>query len=403
VQEEIEKFEKLLIRPDDFENRSRLAFLWSKGDQFSGRGMGKTALLQYFRQRINADWGYTEFNGAFSAAVLYTAFPNQVDRRYMEQLAWSALVDLCQGHLLKASRAALRAKAIGQAQAAQSIVTAPDGSEDAGRLLDDDILRQNGLTPAQIDEQITQELCAADIAPPVAAALARGCFQEFLESLRRDGSLEPYYMPRDTKGLDLSRSLLFNEIVRYLREAGFAGGYLFVDDIENLVDQMTRKHRLEFAKEFGLCMVRPGYANTQYQFFSCVVTTHQSSANPLAQAWTEAGLQQFARLDPTAPTSVELPLPTEDQAKQIVVAHLDYYRTDQNEMGSIEPFTPDAMEALCTRNKQPRILLSSAHQIFSQAADKGLEKIDLAAVESAMDSTASVSAADYTVGIDEAL
>jgi len=114
-------------------------------------------------------------------------------------------------------------------------------------------------------------------------------------------------------------------------------------------------------------------------------------------------LQQFARLDPAAPTSVELPLPSENQAKQIVVAHLDYYRTDQSSMGTSKPFTTEAMDALVNRNKQPRILLANAQQILSQAADKGLDEIDLAFVNSSVDATTSVSAADYTQGIDQAL
>ena len=63
VRPSIEKFEQLLIRPNDFQNRVRLAYLWSRGDQETGRGMGKTALLRYFRQRINQDWGQTEFSG----------------------------------------------------------------------------------------------------------------------------------------------------------------------------------------------------------------------------------------------------------------------------------------------------------------------------------------------------
>ena len=45
AQSAITKFESLLIRPDDFPNRVRLAYLWSKGDSQSGRGVGKTALL----------------------------------------------------------------------------------------------------------------------------------------------------------------------------------------------------------------------------------------------------------------------------------------------------------------------------------------------------------------------
>jgi hypothetical protein len=65
VQAEIEKFVRILIRPNDFANRARMATLWAKGDTQSGRGMGKTALLRFFQQRINADWGATEFRRPF--------------------------------------------------------------------------------------------------------------------------------------------------------------------------------------------------------------------------------------------------------------------------------------------------------------------------------------------------
>ena len=44
--------------------------------------------------------------------------------------------------------------------------------------------------------------------------------------MRRDGALEPLYVPRDTKILDYSRTILFNDVVRYLRAAGYAGGSL---------------------------------------------------------------------------------------------------------------------------------------------------------------------------------
>ena len=135
VAAEIEKFERLLICPEDFANRERLAYLWSKGDQQSGRGMGKTALLRYFRQRINHDWGATEFKGQSSAAVIYVSFPSQVDRRYMEQLAWSALVDICKNGVLKDSRASLRLAAMDAAQA-NAVLTAPDGNQQAENLLD---------------------------------------------------------------------------------------------------------------------------------------------------------------------------------------------------------------------------------------------------------------------------
>ena len=396
----IEKFERLLIRPDDFHNRVRLASLWSKGDAQSGRGMGKTALLRFFQQKINLDWGMTEFNEQFSAVVIYVAFPHQVDRRYMEQLAWSALVDTCRNGVLVASRAALRRDALSDQQV--EAVVSSDGDVNYDHLLNDTILKDNQISPTDLDGTIEKRLVQEGIEPTPARALSRGDFADYLRSFRRDGNLEPYYVPRDTKGLDYSRSLLFNNIVNYLRVAGFAGGYLFVDDIENLVDQMTRRDRLEFAKEFGLCTVRPGYANTAHGFFSCVLTTHQSSALPLSQAWAEAGLSAMARLDPDAPTSVELPLPTQNQAREIIIAHLDHFRINPDDNSTIKPFTEDSLDALVRNSQHPRALLSSAARVVSRAVEKGIAIIDAETVKEAMDNTPPPTA-DFTEGLDEAL
>jgi hypothetical protein len=321
AQSAINKFESLLIRPDDFPNRVRLAYLWSKGDSQSGRGVGKTALLRYFRQRINSDWGQTEFNGKFSAVVVYVGFRSQVDRRYMEQLALSALVDICKNGVLEASRAALRLNAIPEDKATAILGDETEGTSGADNLLNDQVLTKHGVDSRILDDGVTSTLISAGVEVRAAQALALGDFDGYLRSMRKDGALEPLYVPRDTKILDYSRTLLFNDIVRYLRAAGYGGAYLFIDDIENLVDQMARRERIEFAKEFGLCTVRPGYANTEYRFFSSVLTTHQQASVSLSQAWGEAGLAAIGRLDPGSPNSVELPFPSRVQAQEIIVAH----------------------------------------------------------------------------------
>ena len=233
--------------------------------------------------------------------------------------------------------------------------------------------------------------------------MATGTFEEYLRNLRRDGNLRPYFIPRDTKGLDYSRTLFFNDIVRYLRSAGFAGGYLFVDDIENLTDQMARRHRIEFAKEFGLCTVRPGYANTEYGFFSCVLTTHLSSVAGISQAWSEAGLAAMARLDPGAPTSVELPLPTPDQASAIIIAHLDHYRVKDEDDGTIKPFTEDGLRALVGKSQHPRILLANGAHVLMRAVEGDSTYIDAIMVEEALSGMVSPTVQDYTEGLEGAM
>ena len=208
---------------------------------------------------------------------------------------------------------------------------------------------------------------------------------------------------RPTSLLDYSRGFLFNDVVLYLQASGFAGGYLFIDDIENLVDQMTRKHRLEFAKEFALCTVRPAYANGTRNFFSCVLTTHQQASVGLSAAWGEAGLSGIARLDPNDPNSVELPLPSADQAREIIMAHLDYYRTDPDQKGSIQPFTEDGMQALLRNRQHPRLLLTAAASVVSRAAQEGVTSIDAAYVEAATAGSPTQSTPDFTEGIEGAV
>ena len=401
VKNAIEKFERLLVRPNDFLNRAKIASLWAAGDSVSGRGMGKTALLRFFQQRINSDWGLTQFDGRFSAAVIYVAFPDQVDRRWMEQLAWSALVDTCQNGVLEASRAALRREFLTDDQVTS--VVDDSGNIDWSRLLNDAILTDKGISVPELDHKLEAQLLGGGVERGPARALATGTFEEFLRNLRRDGNLRPYYIPRDTKGLDYSRALFFNDIVHYLRSAGFAGGYLFVDDIENLTDQMARRDRLEFAKEFGLCTVRPGYANAEYGFFSCVLTTHQQSVTGISQAWSEAGLAAMARLDPSAPTSVELPLPTPDQATAIVIAHLDHYRVKDEDKGTIKPFTEDGLQALVGISQHPRILLANGAHVVMRAVEGHSTYIDAGMVQEALSGMESPSVPDYTEGLEGAL
>ena len=401
VRDAIEKFERLLIRPDDFLNRTKIASLWAAGDSVSGRGMGKTALLRFFQQRINSDWGQTEFEGKFYAAVIYVSFPDQVDRRWMEQLAWGALVDTCQNGVLDVARAALRREQLSDEDV--EAVVSVDGEVDWRRLLNDRVIADQGISVTELDDGVEADLVGHGVEGGPATALARGFFEDYIRDLRRDGSLRPYYVPHNTRGLDYARTLFFNDIVRYLHCAGFGGGYLFIDDIENLTDQLPRRSRAEFAKEFGLCTVRPGYANTELGFLSCVLTTHQNSVQVIAQAWSEAGLTPVARLDAGAPTSVELPLPTLDQATAIVIAHLDHYRADPQDVGTITPFTEAGLKALVGKSQHPRQLLANAAHVMMQALEGTANSIDAEAVEQVLSGTVMPSYVDFTEGVEGAL
>lgn len=389
--EVISRFEKLLLRGADFDNRARMALLWSEGDKESGRGTGKTALLRHFQHRINRDWGASEFK-QFSAAVIYVCFPDTVDRLFSEQLAWSALLDAHDSGLIRAASAMLRLGAIQKRWPDQgkALLTEIERAEAAGRdsvdaLFDDSVIVAAGLVVEDVISAVVEHLTDAEVKSEVAESLAVADLVGHLRSLRRDGEVRPYYVQRDTKGLTHAKDILFNDIVRFLTEAGFAGAYLFIDDIENLTDQMANKETIEFAKDLALCILRPGRASGDMRFFSAVLTTHIQAATKLARGWGEAGLQGVARMDATADTSVKVPLPSEDGALEMLAEYIKVHRLPGKDgLAVLHPFTEAAARKLVSGVKpalHPRTFLQKAHFAIRQASDEGVKLIDVANVE----------------------
>src|SRR5439155_24507325 len=222
-----------------------------------------------------------------------------------------------------------------------------EGRDSVDILFDDQVLITSGLVVKDVVSAVVEHLTDAEVKTAVAEALAAADLRGHLRSFRRDGEVRPYYVQRETKGLTHAKDILFNDVVRFLKEAGFAGVYLFIDDIENLTDQMANKETIEFAKELALCLVRPGRASGDTRFYSGVITTHQQAATKLARGWGEAGLQGVARMDATADTSVKVPLPTEDGALEMLAEYIKQHRLPGKEgLHELHPFSEAAARKL---------------------------------------------------------
>ena len=199
--------------------------------------------------------------------------------------------------------------------------------------------------------------------------------------MRKDQQFDPLYVPRDTKILDYSRTLLFDDIVNYLRAAGYGGGYLFIDDIENLVDKMVRKDRIQFAKELAL------HGSSGLREHRIPILLLRSDHSPATSdraldGLGEAGLARWAGWIQTRPTLSNCRFRARIKARGIMIAHLDFYRTNSEENGSIKPFTDDGMDALLAgpASVHPRKALAKAANVVQYAADKKLTFIDAEAV-----------------------
>ena len=324
-QETIKNFEGMFVRDPHFEDRERIGWLWAKGDIAIGRGMGKTALLVYFKHKINKDWGYsyTEDKSKKLCAIYISS--REIKDYLLEHMSLLGLRSC----------------------------------------IDDNIY-------SEIEHSASfSELKKAGVNQAFAKHIALGTIEEYLASFRKDRQIKHPIPrpPRDTLLLTKAPEFFLNQTILALRAAGFIGGFLFVDDIENFTDIPGYKHLEVFAKDFGNAFLRGAFAQATERFLTVTLTTHQTSAYKFASAWRASGLASAYPIEVGGPTSVEVPKPDIESCREIVKAYLDYYRLPGSSPPlPFYPFADKSVDAAISANQlHPRKFLSSMHRIASLA------------------------------------
>lgn len=268
---EIKEFEEKFIGvKTSFDDRIRCGFLWAEGDRTTGRGMGKTALAVYIKHRINDGYGKNYFGGEKKFLCSYVSFKEQ----------------------LKSKVAFLYKEAF------RSFIN-------------------DGLF-SHISSCVSKDnLAKVGVQEEFAEAVANNSIKDYLENLSRY-RLEEMSTAWDQKFLVKLSDLFLNQTVRCLKAAGFKGGILLIDDIENLTDRSTRAEIENFIKDFGIAFFRAGNEASNSNFFTIILTTHQQSAQKISQAWTVSGLSASFPLVPGGHASLLTRKPDMEQCIDII-------------------------------------------------------------------------------------
>lgn len=327
---EIKEFEEKFIgTKTSFDDRISCGFLWAEGDRTTGRGMGKTALAIYMKHRINEGYGKNYFDGKTKFFCVYVSFKEQ----------------------LKSKIAFLYKEAF------RSFINSG--------------LFSHLSSCVNLDDLVT-----ADVQEEFAEAVANNSVKEHLESLSKY-KLDQMSTAWDQKFLVKLSDLFLNQTIKCLKVAGFKGGILVIDDIENLTDRSTRAEIENFIKDFGIAFFRAGNEASDSNFFTTILTTHQQSAQKISQAWTVAGLSASFPLAPGGHASLLTRKPDMPQCIDIVAQYLNYYRDPANSTSNeLYPFTRDAIETIIRESDfHPRRFLSRFNRITTEALSKNVKEI----------------------------
>jgi len=329
---EVEEFEKKFIGVGiSFEDRYRCGFLWAEGDRVTGRGMGKTALAIYMKHKINKEYGKNYFDVEKRFFCSYISFSQQMVAK-IGVFFQEALNSLIQDGIFEA----------------------------ISNFTDFDALIRNG-----VESRFAQ-------------AVANKNVRRYLEEEILRHSLDIRLPQKDWRVDPLLKDVFLNQSTRSFKAAGFDGGILIVDDIENLTDRTTPRQIETFIKDFGLSFFRAGNEVSNNKFYTVILTTHQQSAQKISQAWTVAGLSASYPLVPGGHASLLTRKPDLEQAMDIVIQHIKYFRvpsyTPPNEF---YPFTKDAIETVIKEcDFHPRRFLSRLNRIVIESVRQGVKEIN---------------------------
>ncbi|MGQ9847571.1 MAG: hypothetical protein ACUVQP_08755 [Bacteroidales bacterium] len=329
--QEIEDFERKFIgTATSFDDRVRCGFLWAEGDRETGRGMGKTALAVYMKHKTNDGFGRKYFDGGKKFFCSYIAFDETMVAK-IGLFCQAALHSLIKDRIF----------------------------EEVSMVTNADALIRNG-----VDNMF-------------AHFVASNAVRVYLEKEVLGHALDIRLTARDWRVDPILKDLFLNQTTRCLKAAGFVGGILLVDDIENLTDRSTPRQVETFIKDFGLSFFRTGNEASNSNFYTVILTTHQQSAQKISQAWTVAGLSAAFPLVPGGYASVLTRKPDLEQAIDIVTQYIKHYREPSfSPPSEFYPFTKDALETVIKECKfHPRRFLSRFNRIIVEGVSKDVKEI----------------------------
>ena len=363
-QQEEQTFERLMIPTLDRPDVRPIVLLMDFATR-RGRGIGKTAFLNYQRQRITADLGDALTGGAY---VLFAAYvlPSTGGRcRKFWQFARLLAEGLNEQGIV--AQALWRLRAFSGSIPAE--VLAQVGEDAQATIGNNEWLARQGVNIMfDLDPAVERMLRAAGVRAEIATSLARSGRSP--ELWRQDFlSRQTAYRWRQDGG-----RLVFDDLVSLFLAAEFSHGLLLVDEVEKIIIHQNMKERRAFVEDIRYFFLDGPHQSARSGFYQLLLTIHPYVQELLTPHWSAAGLDRFCALSGELTPEYTIyfrPLEV-GAAVPLVTVYLDRFRLSPEQRGQLTPFDEDAVvEALRLANRVPGPMLSLLHRVMERAVIEG--------------------------------
>jgi hypothetical protein len=332
-EEEIQQFKDIVINSD-----SKINLLMDYA-AYRGRGIGKTAFLNYLRKEINKDLGDSFTKGQ---QVLYAIYINpggeKKERKFLH-LSRIIFESILNDNLLLITFCRLRANS---GVIPEKLLLNVSYDNLSSTLGSDEWLIQNGVDVANVDYQVEKLLIGHGVT--FFKSGEPNLFDRSFLNFKRIFSTENTEIYWKKHGVDF----VFSELVRLFKAAEFSNIILLFDEAEKIIISQNFGERREFCDNLRFYFIDGSNENAINYFYKLLMTIHPNSQELLLTHWNAAGLDRFSVLGgegANANTIFFRPLKDKKLAVLLAKEYLNKARLAPIDgKNELHPFQEDALE-----------------------------------------------------------
>lgn len=363
-EEEIQQFKDVVINSD-----SKINLLMDYA-AYRGRGIGKTAFLNYLRKEINKDLGDSFTNGQQVLFAIYVNPGGEKKERKFSQLSRIIFESIINDQLLLITFCRLRANSGLISPELLSTISYENLNSTLGS---NEWIIKNGIDISNLDDHVEKVLVENGV-----TFMKRGEMNLFersyfdLTSFFSAENLDFYWKKY---GADF----VFSELVRVFKAAEFSNIIILFDEAEKIIISQNFSERREFCDNLRYYFIDGSNENANNCFYKLLMTIHPNSQELLLTHWNAAGLDRFSVLGgegANANTIFFRPLKDKKLAVQLAKEYLSRARISKGLVADeLFPFDEKALETAIEISdgipgKFLKLLYNAIEQHLSEAWDK---------------------------------
>lgn len=342
---ELVEFKTRIVNSD-----TKIGFLMDYA-AYKGRGIGKTAFLNYVKNQINHDLGFKITDERDVLYAIYVTPSPDKRERSMSLIARNIYNSMMSSDLFLIVFSRLRAF---------SGIIPDDVLDEVSdnyreTIAKDEWLRKKGINIDKLNKIVSDTLgrIGIEVRFDSGVLMPRNSFDVFMETIRIEQS--------DYFWKNCGCDFLFNTLVRLLKETFFNHIIILLDEVEKIVTYQNFAERHAFCDSLRNFFIDGVSLNAIEGFYKILLTIHPNSQELLMPHWSAAGLNRFSELGGTSANQNTIffqPIKnTDDMAVKLAQTYINYAR-EEGSKSSISPFTEEALsEAMLKAGNIPGLFL----------------------------------------------